>query len=78
MTQYRATRTERQVGVGNFTRSFERGEIVESGDARGQVPQYICDYLESHGILVNARIVDGPLEGPRPPASPTPPAPKAA
>lgn len=75
MAQYRATRNEPRVGVGDFTRDFFHNEIVEAGDGPGQVPAYICDYLVSHGILVDARIADGPAGSPLP-ASPTPPVPE--
>lgn len=73
---YKATRNEPRVGVGNFTRDFRQGDIIEPGDdvRAGQVPQYLCDYLVSHGLLVDAGVFDGPADTPVPP-SPLPPEP---
>lgn len=73
MAVYRATRNEPRVGIGNWTGDFYRGQEYESGDARNQVPEYICDYLVSHGLLVDARVMEGPASTPVPPISPSPP-----
>jgi hypothetical protein len=78
MTLYRATRNEPRVGVGNWTGDFMRGEEYESWEyvegercPRGMVPDYICDYLVSHGILVDARVSDGPADSPKLPVGPS-------
>jgi hypothetical protein len=73
MTTYRGTRNENRVGVGEWTGDIRRGEEYESGDRRDQIPEYICDYLVSHGILVDARTAEGPMGAPAPPSSPAPP-----
>ena len=72
MATYRATRNENRVGIGNFTKDFVRGHRYNSGDGPGQVPEYICQYLVSHGILVDDRTAEGPMDTPAPPVSPNP------
>jgi hypothetical protein len=72
MAEYRATRNEPRVGVGEFTGDFRLGQTYVAGDGPGQVPEYICDYLVSHGILVDARTATGPDASPAPPVGPTP------
>jgi hypothetical protein len=71
--KYRAVRNEPRVGIGNFTMDFYRDQMYEEGDERGQVPDYICDYLVSHGLLVDSRITLEPAGSPVPPTSPLPP-----
>jgi hypothetical protein len=73
MAEYRATRNEPRVGVGDWTGDFRLGVTYEAGDNPGQVPEYICDYLVSHGLLVDSRVATGPSASPAPPVGPTPP-----
>lgn len=77
---YRATRNEPRVGVGEWTGDFFRDQVYEPSHAneegvyprgRNLVPDYLCDYLVSHGILENldtAKVVAAPA----PPVSPQP------
>lgn len=71
--EYRATRNEPRVGIGEWTGDFHLGVIYEAGDESPQIPEYICDYLVSHGLLVDARLAGGPAESPAPPVGPSPP-----
>lgn len=73
MAEYRATRNEPRVGVGEWTGDFRRGEVYTAGDEPGQVPEYICLYLVSHGILADARVSQQPADSPTPPVGPSPP-----
>ncbi len=70
--EYRATRNEPRVGVGDWTGDFRQGQYYEAGDGPGQVPEYICDYLVSHGLLVDSRVSTKPADAPILPSSPTP------
>jgi proline-rich tail region repeat protein len=49
------------------------GVVYEAGDEPGQVPEYICLYLVSHGLLVDARVSAERASSPTPPVGPSPP-----
>ena len=73
MTTYRATRNEPRVGIGNWTGDFRRNELYESAAPNesgsyppGTIPEYICDYLVSHGVLVDSRVSFEPADSPTP------------
>lgn len=71
--EYRAVRNEPRVGVGDWTGDFRHGEIYEAGDEPPQIPEYICLYLVSHGLLVDARVSSDRASSPTPPVGPSPP-----
>lgn len=71
--EYRATRNEPRVGIGDWTGDFRRGQTYTAGDGPTDIPEYICLYLASHGILVDARVSTEAASSPAPPVGPVQP-----